>query len=107
VVAPPQSNLYRIHFRPRQTRKQYYSAPQKGKGRVRYQVNEELQGFHKGDRVLVKGASLSSSTQSTLMGISRSHGERRTSEGSTQDCKILERARTILWEAQSTKKTPE
>jgi len=108
VVAPPQSNLYRIHFRPRQTRKQYYSAPQKGKGRVRYQVNEELQGFHKGDRVLVKGrfVKLVNSIYSDgYLAFPRVKGE--PAKARPQDCKILERARTILWEAQSTKKTPE
>jgi hypothetical protein len=55
MLAPPQSNVYAISFRPRQTRKQFHSLPRKGKGRVRYQVNEELDGFHKGDLVLVKG----------------------------------------------------
>src|SRR2546430_17151229 len=53
-VPVPQRNNYRIGFRSRQTRKQYHSLPQKGKGRVRYQVNDELAGFHKGDIVLVK-----------------------------------------------------
>jgi hypothetical protein len=34
-VPMPETNIYRIGFRPRQTRKQYHSLPQKGKGRVR------------------------------------------------------------------------
>src|SRR5207248_24093 len=54
-VPEPETNLYTISFRPRQTRKQYHSLPQKGKGRVRYQVYEALEGFKKGDIVLVKG----------------------------------------------------
>ena len=53
VIAPPQSNVYAINFRPRHTRKQFHSLPQKGKGRVRYQVNAALNGFHKGELVLV------------------------------------------------------
>jgi len=58
VVNVPERNIYRIRFRPRQKRKQYHSQPQKGKGRIKYQVNEELQGFRKGDLVLVKGKSV-------------------------------------------------
>ncbi|HLZ64169.1 MAG TPA: HNH endonuclease, partial [Ktedonosporobacter sp.] len=46
LVSVPESNIYRIGFRPRQTRKQYHCLPQKGKGRVRYQVNVALKGFH-------------------------------------------------------------
>jgi RRXRR protein/HNH endonuclease len=53
-VAEPESNVYAIRFRPRQTRKQFHRLPQKGKGRTRYQVYEELKGFRKGDLVLVK-----------------------------------------------------
>ena len=44
----PQTNVYRIRFRPRQTRRQYHDLPRKGQGRVRYQVNKELAGFRKG-----------------------------------------------------------
>jgi len=39
LITEPGSNVYSIRFRPRQTRKQFHSLPQKGKGRVRYQVN--------------------------------------------------------------------
>jgi hypothetical protein len=49
------NNSYLVSFRPRQTRKQYFDLPRKGKGRVRYQVNQELGGFRKGDIVEVKG----------------------------------------------------
>lgn len=48
------NNFYSINFRPRQTRRQYFDLPRKNKGRVRYQVNKELDGFRKGDLVLVK-----------------------------------------------------
>ena len=55
LVAEPETNVYTIRFRPRQTRKQYHSLPQKGKGRMHYQVYEELEGSRKGDMVQVKG----------------------------------------------------
>jgi hypothetical protein len=47
--------FYSVSFRPRRTRRQYYDLPRKGQGRVRYQVNEQLAGFRKGDIVRVKG----------------------------------------------------
>ena len=55
AIAVPESNVYHIRFRPRQTRKRYHSQPQKGQGRVRYQRYEELEGLRKGDIVRVKG----------------------------------------------------
>ena len=48
-------NVYDVTFRKKQTRQLYYAMPQKGKGRVKYQVNDSLDGFKKGDLVLVKG----------------------------------------------------
>jgi len=48
----PHENIYTVGFRPRQIRRRYH---RKGQGRVRYQVHEELEGFHKGDIVQVKG----------------------------------------------------
>ena len=54
AVGSRETTVYAIRFRPRQTRKQFHSLPQKGKGRVRYQMYEELKGFKKGDIVLVK-----------------------------------------------------
>ena len=47
-------NSYHITFRPRQSRRQFLDLPRKGQGRVRYQINEELGGFRKGDIVKVK-----------------------------------------------------
>jgi 5-methylcytosine-specific restriction endonuclease McrA len=47
-------NFYTIKFRPRQTRRRYHDLPQKGKGRMPYQVNTELDGFRKGSLVRVK-----------------------------------------------------
>lgn len=98
-VPVPQRNIYRIGFRPRQTRKQYHSLPQKGKGRVRYQVNEELQGFHKGDLVRVKGQyikRINSIYSEGRLAFKRVKGEPASAQ--PKDCQLLERARTILWE---------
>jgi hypothetical protein len=99
VVAPPESNVYRIGFRPRQTRKQYHSLPQTGKGRVRYQVNEELQGFRKGDLVLVKGKDVklvNSIYSNGYLAFPRVKGEPNAAR--PHDCRILEREKNVLWE---------
>lgn len=42
VVPYQRDCCYRIAFRPRRTRKQYFDLPRKGQGRVRYQVNYEF-----------------------------------------------------------------
>jgi hypothetical protein len=99
IIAPPQSNVYAISFRPRQTRKQFHSLPQKGKGRVRYQVNEELDGLHKGDLVLVKGQfvkRINSIYSNGYLAFPRIKGE--PNQARPSQCKLLERVRTILWE---------
>lgn len=99
IIAPPQSNVYVINFRSRQTRKQFHSLPRKGKGRVRYQVNEELNGFHKGDLVLVKGQCvkrINSIYSNGYLAFPRIKGEPDSARPS--QCKLLERVRTILWE---------
>ena len=99
IIAPPQSNMYAINFRPRQTRKQFHSLPQKGKGRVRYQVNEELNGFHKGDLVLVKGQCvkrINSIYSNGYLAFPRMKGE--PNQARPSQCKPLERVRTIVWE---------
>jgi hypothetical protein len=99
VVAQPESNVYHIHFRPRQTRKRYHSLPRAGKGRVKYQVNDELQGFRKGDLVLVKGKyvkQINSIYSDGHLAFSRVKGE--PSKALPRDCRILEREGTILWE---------
>lgn len=105
-VAPSESNLYQISFRPRQTRKQYHSQPQKGKGRVRYQVNTELEGFRKGDLVLVKGRYLkrvNSIYSHGYLAFPRRKGEPNAAQ--PKHCRLLERSRTILWEAKPRQNT--
>jgi len=99
MVPEPKNNRYRIRFRARQTRKQYQSLPQKGKGRVRYQVNEEREGFHKGDIVRVKGCyvkQINSIYSDGRLAFKRVKGE--PASAFPKDCQVLERERTIMWE---------
>ena len=99
VVLVPVNNIYRIGFRPRQTRKQYYSLPQKGKGRVPYQVNDRLACFHKGDIVLVKNRyvkQINSIYSEGRLAFQRVRGE--PPSALPRDCRLLEREKTIFWE---------
>ena len=99
IVAVPAANRYQIGFRARQTRKQYHSLPQKGKGRVRYQVNDELAGFHKGDIVLVKNRyikQINSIYSDGRLAFKRVKGE--PANAKPRDCRLLEREQTIIWE---------
>jgi hypothetical protein len=99
VVPVPVNNIYQIGFRPRQTRKQNHSLPQKGKGRVRYQVNDELAWFHKGDIVLVKNRyvkQINSIYSEGRLAFKRVKGE--PPSALPRDCRLLERERTIFWE---------
>ncbi|KHD08117.1 hypothetical protein PN36_18320 [Candidatus Thiomargarita nelsonii] len=87
-----------IKFRPRQTRKRYHSLPQKGKGRVPYQVNAELDGFRKGDVVRVKGAFLkqiNSIYSNGRLAFARLKGE--PSSAKPLDCQLLRRGQTVIW----------
>lgn len=98
VVSAPDRNIYRIGFRSRQTRKRYHSLPQSGKGRVKYQVNNELRGFHKGDLVRVKGKYIKLINliySDGYLAFPRAKGE--PSKALPRDCRILEREKTILW----------
>ena len=77
---------------------QYHSQPQKGKGRVKYQVNDELQGFRKGDLVLVKGKHvklINSIYSNGYLAFPRVKGE--PNQALPRDCRILEREETIFW----------
>ncbi len=99
AVAVPETNCYQIGFRPRQTRKQFHSLPQKRKGRVRYQVNDELAGFHKGDIVLVKNRyvkQINTIYSEGRLAFKRAQGE--PPSALPRDCRLLERERTIFWE---------
>jgi len=99
LVAVPESNVYAIGFRPRQTRKQYHSLPQKGHGRVRYQRYEERGGLRKGDIVRVKGKwikQVNAIYADGRVAFKRIKGE--PPSALPRDCQLLEREQTIIWE---------
>lgn len=99
AVTEPESNVYAIRFRPRQTRKQFHSLPQQGKGRVRYQRYEELEGFRKGDIVRVKGRwskQINAIYAEGRLAFKRVKGE--PPSALPRDCQLLEREQTIIWE---------
>ena len=99
LVAEPETNIYTIGFRPRQTRKQYHSLPKTGKGRVRYQRYEELEGLRKGDVVLVKGRwvkQVNAIYGAGRLAFKRVKGE--PANAKPQECSLLERGQTIIWE---------
>jgi 5-methylcytosine-specific restriction endonuclease McrA len=101
-VAEPETNIYTIRFRPRQTRKQYHSLPQKGQGRVRYQRYEEREGFRKGDIVRVKGKwskQINAIYAEGRLAFKRVKGE--PPSALPRDCQLLEREQTIIWEKAS------
>jgi len=65
---------------------------------VKYQVNEVLAGFRKGDIVRVKGRyikQIKSICSTGRLAFKRIKGE--PSAASPKDCQLLERGRTILW----------
>lgn len=98
IVPYHRDNFYDVRFRARQTRRQYYDMPKKGKGRVRYQVNEELGGFHKGDIVKVKGRwikQINSIYSTGYLAFPRIKGE--PSVAQPKDCQLLQKSPTILW----------
>lgn len=97
-ISEPEANIYTIGFRPRQTRRRYHDLPQKGKGRVRYQVYEALEGFHKGDIVRVKGKwikQVNAIYAEGRLAFKRVKGE--PANAKPQDCRFLERGKTIIW----------
>jgi RRXRR protein/HNH endonuclease len=99
VIPVQETNSYRIGFRPRQTRRQYHDLPRKGQGRVRYQRYQELAGFRKGDIVRVKGKytkQVHAIYAEGRLAFARVKGEPPSAR--PQDCQLLERGRTIIWE---------
>src|SRR5204862_7484967 len=98
-VAYDREHFYQITFRPRRTRRQYHDLPRKGQGRVRYQVNEELDGFRKGDIVRVKDQfvkQINSIYSNGYLAFGRVKGE--PFQARPHDCRLLERGRTAGWE---------
>src|SRR5581483_2787919 len=99
VVREPESNIYAIRFRLRQTRKQFHSLPQKGKGRVRYQRYKELQGFRKGDLVLVKNKWIKQISAIYADGrLAFKQIKDEPTNTRPENCQLLEREQTLVWE---------
>ncbi|HZR43760.1 MAG TPA: RNA-guided endonuclease IscB [Ktedonobacteraceae bacterium] len=99
LVPYDREHFYIVSFRPRRTRRHYHTLPRKGLGRVKYQVNEELEGLKKGDVVRVKGRyikQINSIYSNGYVAFKRVKGE--PNQARPQDCQLLEKARTILWE---------
>ena len=99
MVPYDREQFYQIIFRPRRTRRQYHDLPRKGQGRVKYQVNDELEGFRKGDMVRVKGKyikQINSIYSNGYLAFLRVKGEPH--QARPQDCQLLERERTLRWE---------
>ena len=97
-VSYHRDNFYSIRFRPRQTRRQYYDLSRKRQGRVRYQVNTELEGFRKGDIVRVKGKwvkQINSIYTAGRLAFRRVKGE--PSSVKPKDCQLLQRGQTVVW----------
>jgi 5-methylcytosine-specific restriction endonuclease McrA len=98
IVPLSRENFYSIRFRLRQTRRQYHDLPRKGKGRVLYQVNSELEGFRKGDVVRVKGKwvkQINSIYSGGRLAFARVKGEPASARPC--DCQLLRRGQTIIW----------
>ena len=92
-------NFYIIKFRQRQTRRQFHDLPAKGVGRVRYQVNAELEGFRKGDIVRIKGKwikQINSIYSNGYFAFARIKGEPTVAK--PKDCQLLKRGQTVIWE---------
>ena len=99
VIPPNRENFYTIQLRARQTRRIYHDLPHKGKGRVRYQVNDELDGFRKGDIVRVKGKwvkPINSIYSNGYLAFARVKGEPNAAK--PKDCQLLVRGQTVIWE---------
>lgn len=99
LVPYNREHFYTISFRPRRTRRQYHDLPRKGRGRVKYQVNDELEGFRKGDVVCIKGKyikRINSIYSNGYLAFPRVKGE--PNQARPRDCQLLERGRTTLWE---------
>ena len=104
IIAPTCANSYAITFRARQTRRQYHDKPRKGVGRLRFQVNEELAGFRKGDTVRVKRRwvkqinSIYSPTATKAGRLAFKRVKGQPASALPKDCALLERGHTIMWE---------
>jgi len=98
IIEWNRDNFYNVSFYPTQTRRHFYDLPRKSKGRVRYQVNSELDGFRKGDVVLVKNKyrkQIKSIYSSGYLAFKRIQGE--PPAALPRNCRLLEKKKTIIW----------
>ena len=99
VIPYDRENFYRITFRAGQTRRIYHDLPRKGRGRVRYQVNEQSGGFKKGDIVRVREKwikQISSIYSGGQLAFKRIKGE--PASCTPGKCRLLKRASSIMWQ---------
>ncbi|RLC05601.1 MAG: hypothetical protein DRI57_27420 [Deltaproteobacteria bacterium] len=99
IIPYDRNNFYMISFRAKQTRRIYHDLPQKGRGRVKYQVNEQSGGFKKGDIVLVKDKwikQISSIYSSGSLAFRRIRGE--PSGCTPKKCKLKKKSCSVLWQ---------
>jgi len=98
VIPFHKDHFYNINFRATQTRRQYHVQPKKGKGRVKYQVNQRVGKFSKGDIVLVKEKFLkqiNSIYSNGRLAFRRIPGEPFSSTPS--NCRLLERQSSLVF----------
>lgn len=91
-------NFYSLAFRAKQTRRQFFDQPRKKVGRVRYQVNDEIEGLRKGDIVKVKNKwikQINSIYSNGRLAFKRVKGE--PSSSLPKDCKLLVKQKTMVW----------
>ncbi len=99
LISYCRDNFYEIRFRARQTRRVYHDLPRKNKGRVRYQVNEELGGFRKGDVVKIKERWIKQINSIYSRGyLAFPRVDNGPSTALPKDCRLLQSAATTLWD---------
>jgi len=98
LISFHRDNFYQINFRPVQTRRRYHDLPASGRGRVKYQINENSGGFRKGDIVLVKDRyvkQVNSIYSTGALAFKRVKGEPGSSM--PKNCRLLERQSSIVF----------
>jgi hypothetical protein len=91
-------HFYNINFRPVQTRRRYHDLPVSKRGRVKYQINENSEGFRKGDIVLVKKKyvkQINSIYSNGALAFKRVKGEPCSSM--PKNCRLLEHQSSIVF----------
>jgi len=98
LISFHRENFYNINFRAVQTRRIYHDLPARGRGRVKYQINESSGGLSIGDIVLVKGRyvkQVNSIYSTGALAFKRVKGE--PSSSMPKNCRILERQSSIVF----------